>query len=76
MVGAASRPGRFAREHGRAHFMDVLHELFCVGDVCSPFVPGMADTLGYTDNDHVNEEGALYLAPFISCWFQAEGLLI
>ena len=56
--------------------MDVLHELFCVGDVCSPFVPGMADTLGYTDNDHVNEEGALYLAPFISCWFQAEGLLI
>ena len=67
LTALASRPA------GRTHFLDFFG-LFCWGTECSARIPGTS-TIGYYDWDHISQQGASYLAPFIACFMESEGVL-
>jgi len=48
--------------------------LFCAEGVCGALIPGTR-TFAYADTHHITSEAGLYLAPFLSCYFQSVGLL-
>jgi len=64
----------FAASYPNVYFMQELYAPFCVGGTCHVVIPGTS-TVGYYDDDHVNTAGALYLAPFMNCFFYSVGLI-
>lgn len=49
-------------------------DLFCTGGVCGAQVPG-STLVGVGDRSHWTFEGALYVAPFLACFLDRNGLL-
>jgi len=51
-----------------------LRPLLCDGVWCGAVVPGTED-IAFLDTHHISSAGALYLAPFINCFLESQGLL-
>jgi hypothetical protein len=64
----------FAAQYANVHFMEALYAPFCTGGFCRAVIPGTT-TVAFHDRDHLATAGALYLAPFMSCFFYAVGLI-
>ena len=49
-------------------------DLFCDAGTCGAYAPG-TDVLAVVDYGHLSTAGSLYVAPFLSCFLEAEGLV-
>jgi hypothetical protein len=67
---------RVARGAANNTYAVSLLELFCDHATgCGPSIPGTC-TIGIADASHLTFEGSMYLAPFIHCFFEENGLLV
>ena len=73
-VSVANVTARHANTMAGLHFLPVLWESFCIAGMCDMRVPG-TETVAYWDDDHLNTQGALYVAPFLACAFEQAGLI-
>ena len=65
---------KVSEELENVYYIDDTFDKMCPSEPCMPFVP---NTLmpAYTDDHHLSTQGALYLAPFVACFFEEHGLL-
>ena len=49
-------------------------DALCGAETCDHRVPGTS-TVAIVDRSHWTTEGSLYVAPFLACWLEGEGLL-